>query len=113
MATSYERIFQRFLTKITDYDFLTFDPSTQYQYMIELLRSACDDFEICKKDLQNRDDIIMQFNEDLTSKEMEILAVGMVYHWVEPKVLDTSKLHTFLNTKDYYLSGSPETCYRK
>lgn len=111
MGTPYDKIYRRFLTKITDYDFLQFDASTKYRYMCDLLTSACDDFEICQHDLQARDDVTMEFDEDLTSKEMEILSEGMLLHWVEPKVLDAGKFLNFLNTKDYYLSGSPATLF--
>lgn len=107
MSTPYSKIYRRFLSKISDYDILTFDVSTQYSIMLDLLSGTCATFDrICKKDLDNRDDLILEFTDDLTSLEQEILAVGMVCSWLEPRVLDMRKLSQFINTKDYY-SSSP------
>ena len=102
MATKYDAVYQKFLSRVSDYDFLEFDISTQYAIMREYLASAAADFnDVCRVDLDDRDDLILQFNYDLTNKEIEILAVGMVCHWLEPKVLSTDNLRNALNTRDY------------
>ena len=100
MATKYDEVYRKFLSRISDYDFLEFDVSTQYAIMHDYLTSA--DFnDVCRVDLDDRDELILQFNTDLTKKEVEILAVGMVCYWLEPKVLSTDNLRNALNTKDY------------
>lgn len=102
MATKYDAVYQKFLSRISDYDFLEFDVSTQYAIMKDYLTSAAADFnDVCRVNLDDKDDLILQFNEDLTNKEIEILAVGMVCHWLEPKVLSTDNLRNALNTRDY------------
>lgn len=102
MATKYDAVYQRFLSKISDYDMLEFDVSTQYALMHDYLASAAADFnDVCRMDLDDRDDLILQFNADLNNKEIEILAVGMVRHWLAPKVLSSENLRNALNTRDY------------
>ena len=102
MATKYDAVYQKFLSRISDYDCLEFDVSTQYAIMKDYLTSAAADFnDVCRVNLDDKDDLILQFNEDLTNKEIEILAVGMVCHWLEPKVLSTDNLRNALNTRDY------------
>ena len=102
MATKYDEVYRKFLSRISDYDFLEFDVSTQYAIMHDYLTSAAADFnDVCRVDLDDRDELILQFNTDLTKKEVEILAVGMVCYWLEPKVLSTDNLRNALNTKDY------------
>lgn len=108
MSTPYDKIYRRFLKKISDHDILMFDQYTQYQILLDLLLGACATFDrICKSDLEDRDDVILEFNGDLSSIEQEILATGMLCNWLEPKVNDTSKIAQFINTKDYYASSSP------
>ena len=102
MATKYDAVYQKFLSRISDYDFLEFDVSTQYAIMKDYLTSAAADFnDVCRVNLDDKDDLILQFKEDLTNKEIEILAVGMVCHWLEPKVLSSDNLRNALNTRDY------------
>ena len=95
MSTPYKNIYRRFLKKISDHDILMFDEYTQYQVLLDLLLGACATFDrVCKSDLEDRDDVILEFNGNLTSIEQEILN-------------DTSKIAQFINTKDYYASSSP------
>lgn len=102
MATRYMDIYDCFLGKISDYDFIHLNEFTQCSLLYGYLKSAIADFEdICKKDLSDRDDDFGQFNVDLSAKEIEILATGMVVHWLEPRVLNTENLRNVLNTKDY------------
>lgn len=102
MATRYKDIYDCFLGKISDYDFIQFDEFTQFSLLYGYLKSAIADFEdVCKKDLEDRDDEMGQFNVNLNAKEIEILATGMVVHWLEPRVLNTDNLRNVLNTKDY------------
>ena len=102
MATKYDEVYRKFLSRISDYDFLEFDVSTQYAIMHDYLTSAAADFnDVCRVDLDDRDELILQFNTDLTKKEVEILAVGMVCYWLGTKGLSTDNLRNALNTKDY------------
>lgn len=104
MGTKYEEIFDRYRARVRNYDFLDYDAITRLEYQKDLLALAVGDFEdICKQDLNNREDDILSFSVTLTNREKDILALGMVLHFVEPYVYNTDALQNALNTKDFSL----------
>ena len=52
-------------------------------------------------DLSQRDDDAKEFLEDLDDEVIEILATGIVYEWIKPKVNNTENLRNALSTKDF------------
>lgn len=104
MGTKYEEIFDRYRARVRNYDFLDYDAITRLEYQKDLLALAVGDFEdICKQDLNDREDDILSFAATLTNREKDILALGMVLHFVEPYVYNTDALQNALNTKDFSL----------
>lgn len=104
MGTKYEEIFDRYRARVRNYDFLDYDAITRLEYQKDLLALAVSDFEdICKQDLNDREDDILSFAATLTNREKDILALGMVLHFVEPYVYNTDALQNALNTKDFSL----------
>ncbi len=104
MGTKYEEIFDRYRARVRNYDFLDYDAITRLEYQKDLLALAVSDFEdICKQDLNDREDDILSFAATLTNREKDILALGMVLHFVEPYVYSTDALQNALNTKDFSL----------
>lgn len=104
MGTKYEEIFDRYRARVRNYDFLDYDAITRLEYQKDLLTLAVSDFEdICKQDLNDREDDILSFAATLTNREKDILALGMVLHFVEPYVYNTDALQNALNTKDFSL----------
>ena len=53
--------------------------------------------------MNDREDDILSFAVTLTNREKDILALGMVLHFVEPYVYNTDALQNALNTKDFSL----------
>lgn len=108
MPTPYSAVHERLLSKISDYDILAFIDVEREELLRPYLMSACVQFgRVCKVDLSDRDDIIIQFNADLNDEIIEILAIGECYYWLCPKVLNSENLRNALNTKDYQVF-SPE-----
>lgn len=104
MGTKYEEIFDRYRARVRNYDFLDYDAITRLEYQKDLLALAVSDFEdICKQDLNDREDDILSFTATLTNREKDILALGMVLHFVEPYVYNTDALQNALSTKDFSL----------
>lgn len=99
--TEYDAVFKKFLKNIKDYDFLLINEPHLQELYVDLLESSISDFEICLKDLTDRDDSLARFNVDLSPQEIEILALGMTMHWLYPQVMNTDLLRNSLNTKDY------------
>lgn len=102
MATPYSEIHARAIAKFSDYDILNFDVSAREMIMRDYLISAQVEFQrMCKVDLSDKDDILAQYNETLDDEIIEILATGVAYYWLYPKVLNTENLYNVLNTKDF------------
>ena len=86
MATPYSKIYEKALSKITDYDLATI-PNDDLQATLHVwLMSAISKFRKCKNDLSDRDDELGTFNVDLIDEEIEILALLMVSEWIEPQL---------------------------
>lgn len=100
--TTFEEVFSRFRSRIRNYDFLEFDDFTilQYQYSL-LIQSVFDFSDICKTDIEDYDSELMVFNQKLTGKEINILSLGMMVHFLEPYVYNTDALQNAISTKDF------------
>lgn len=90
--TSYEKVFDRFTQKITDFKLLELSDTDVHFMMKGWLTSAISKFRRCEHDLSQRDDEIEQFTENLNDLEIEILALLMVGEWLEPQL--NSELYT-------------------
>lgn len=100
--TTFEEVFSRFRSRIRNYDFLEFDDFTILQYQYSLLIQSIFDFsDICKTDIENYDSELMVFNQKLTGKEINILSLGMMVHFLEPYVYNTDALQNAISTKDF------------
>ena len=78
MATPYEKIYNRFLQKITDFNLVEVDTDSFGGMMNGWLNSAAIRVRKCQHDLSKRDDEVQEFEEDLSDLEVELLACGMV-----------------------------------
>jgi len=63
-------------------------------------------FKSCKIDLTDIDDVLKQFNNDLSNEEQFILAEGIRLVWLERKLFKEENLRDRLTTKDYNSSHS-------
>ena len=100
MATSYEAIYNRALSKLTDYD-LAFMPTEDLQAMLHgWLLSAIAKFRKCENDLSSRDEELGTFNVDLVDEEVEILALLIVCEWLEPQVNSVTLTHQMFGGKE-------------
>lgn len=101
MGTSFQTIFQRFLNKITDSNLASLLPDTLESIMTEYLQSAIVRFRKCKKNLQDFDLDLQQFNVDLSLEEIEILANWMRFEWLDQQINRIELLKQSLSSKDY------------
>lgn len=100
--TTFEEVFSRFRSRVRNYDFLEFDDFTILQYQYSLLIQSIFDFsDICKTDIEDYDSELMVFNQKLTGKEINILSLGMMVHFLEPYVYNTDALQNAISTKDF------------
>ena len=100
MATPYEKIYDRALAKITDYD-LAFLPDDDFRLMLRgWLNSSISKFRKCVSNLSDRDDELEIFNVDLIDEEIEILALLIVGEWLEPQVNSVALTHQMFGGKE-------------
>jgi hypothetical protein len=100
MATSYEKVYEIFLSKITDFNLIEVDDYSFDKMMCGWLKSSIVRVRKCDHDLSRRDDELQEFAEDLTDLEIELLALGMVDAWVTPMINSTELTLQFLGGKE-------------
>ena len=104
MATPYEKVYNRFLQKISDFNLAEVDDYSFDKMMNGWLNSAVIRVRKCQHDLSKRDDELQEFEEDLSDLEIELLALGMVDAWVTPMLNSTELTLQFIGGKEekYY-----------
>ena len=98
--TSYEKIYDRFLQKITDYKMLDLSDPEIRQECVKWLSSAIAKFRRCKNDLSQRDNELETFTIDLLDIEIEILATLMVSEWLSPQLNSVLYTSQFFGGKE-------------
>lgn len=98
--TSYEKIYDRFLQKITDYKMLDLSDTEIRQECVKWLSSAIAKFRRCKNDLSQRDNELETFTIDLLDIEIEILATLMVSEWLSPQLNSVLYTSQFFGGKE-------------
>lgn len=107
--TTYLFLAERFFSKIKDYDLATMDESTAREIAISYIPSACLMFESCNQDLDDRDDIIAEFNYTLSPTNIEILTNFMVIEYIDSNYLRTSMaLKSRLSSVDFKSLNLPQ-----
>ena len=104
MATPYLDVYNRFLHKVTDYFIFDLSDEETCDYCYTLMISALADLTNIEHDLNNMDDELAQFNEDLSNTEMEYIAHQMVCEWVNPQINNTTLVTFFVadNEKKFF-----------
>ena len=98
--TSYEKIYDRFLQKITDYKMLDLSDTEIRQECVKWLSSAIAKFRRCKNDLSQRDNELETFTIELLDTEIEILATLMVSEWLSPQLNSVLYTSQFFGGKE-------------
>lgn len=99
-TTSYMKIYERFMSKITDYCLLDLDDDSVCKYCHDLMISAIAKIKTVKNDLYDYDDANSCFNSALLDIEIECIAVQMLYEWCEPQINNTTLTRQYMGTKD-------------
>jgi hypothetical protein len=104
MATPYEKIYNRFSLKITDFNLTEIDDYSLGEMLLGWLNSSIVNVRKREHDLSLRDDEIQEFNEDLSDLEIELLALGMKLAWVDQYLNSTENVLQFIGGKEekYY-----------
>lgn len=103
MATPYEKVYNRFLNRITDFNLGDFDDYTLNEMLRGWLHSAIVNVRT-SSDLSTRDDENEAFDSDLTDRDIELLAMGMTMAWLDQYLNSTENVLQFIGGKEekYY-----------
>lgn len=103
MATPYEKVYNRFLNKCTDFNLADLDDYTLNEMMKDWLDSAIIRTRT-SSDLSARDDEAEVFENDLSDQDIELLAMGMILAWLDQRIQSTEYTNLFVGGKEqkYY-----------
>lgn len=96
-------VYEVFLSKISDYTFLSLTETEIEDDLYGYLKSAIAKFYRCKNDLTIQTDEfgVMSFASTLTPLEIEILATLMIVEYMKPQILSSEILKQSLSDKDF------------
>lgn len=100
MATPYDKIYQKFLNSIQDYNLPEIDDYTFDAMLQEWLDSAIVEMRRCEHDFSKRDNEAQEFEDDLSDLEVELLARGMVGAWLDQYINSTENVTQFIGGKE-------------
>ena len=92
MATSYEKLYENLLPKFRSYEIPLMSTEEVKDWLHDFLISAISRFHVCRKDLNNRDDILQRFNVELSDIEIEILSNYLLVEYIDSEYIRTPTL---------------------
>jgi len=101
MATPYSAVFDSFLMKVTDYNFLKLSQEDLEEELLGFMKSSIVKFYKSKIDLSDRDDTLKQFNKTLTDFEVEVIATLMVVEYLKPEIVKMQLIRQQLTDADF------------
>ncbi|MGF6375110.1 hypothetical protein M2140_000144 [Clostridiales Family XIII bacterium PM5-7] len=100
MGTSYMVVYNRFLSKVTDYFIYELTDEDTVEYCHNLMISAIANLKKIENDLTDVDEELQAFNAELNNKEIEYIACRMVCEWLDPQINNTTLTKQYIGTKD-------------
>lgn len=102
MATSYEKIYENLLPKFRSYEIPLMSTEEVKDYLHDFLIPATSRFHVCRKNLNDRDDILQRFNVDLSDIEIEILSNYLLIEYIDSEYIRVpSLLKAHLPSSDF------------
>jgi hypothetical protein len=92
MATSYEKLYENLLSKFRSYEIPLMSTEEVKDYLHDFLIPATSRFHVCRKDLNDRDDILQRFNVELSDIEIEILSNYLLIEYIDSEYIRTPSL---------------------
>lgn len=92
MATPYEKLYENLLPKFRSYEIPLMSIEEVKDYLHDFLIPAISRFHVCRKNLNNRDDIVQRFNVDLSDTEIEILSNYLLIEYIDSEYIRTPSL---------------------
>ena len=101
MDTDLQTVYDSFLIKVEDYNYLDLTEEELATELYQLAKSSVAKFTVAENIGIN--EYTEKFTREITQLEIEILAYGMVLSWVEPKINSVEVLRQRLASKEYQI----------
>jgi hypothetical protein len=92
MHTPYEKIYDNLLPKFRSYEIPLMTVEEVKDCLHDYLIPAISRFHVCRKDLNDRDDIVQRFNVELSDIEIEILSNYLLIEYTDSEYIRTPSL---------------------
>lgn len=92
MYTPYEKLYDNLLPKFRSYEIPLMTVEEVKDFLHDYLIPAISRFHVCRKDLNNRDDIVQRFNVELSDIEIEILSNYLLIEYIDSEYIRTPSL---------------------
>ena len=118
MSISYDIFTDAFLSKITEYEFISLDEFNRTSLIDGYMKRAISQFKkVCLYDLvTTADDLTRVFYVDVSEDDIDeladIISEGMIVQWMKPHTYKQEILENVMNTKDYSMYSPAELLLR-
>ena len=92
MATPYVAIYDNLLPKFRSYEIPLMTEEEVKEYLHDFIVPAITRFHTCRKNLNDRDETLEQFNEDLSDTEIEIISNFALIEYIDSTYVRTATL---------------------
>lgn len=102
MPTSYEKLYENLLPKFRSYKIPLMSTEEVKDFLHDFIIPAISRFHVCRKDLNDRDDILQRFNVELSDIEIEILSNYLLIEYTDAEYIRVpSVLQVDLPSSDF------------
>ena len=112
MATPYSEIDDMFLSDITDSTYIDYKKEERREILDNLRNKSITRFKACKNNLNDKDDVLRQFNADLSDEEKLIIATIMRKYWMNDKMYNLMLIKQRMSNKDWRMASQAEHLLR-
>lgn len=92
MYTPYEKLYDNLLPKFRSYEIPLMTTEEVKDYLHDFIIPAVSRFHVCRKDLNDRDDILQRFNVELSDIEIEILSNYLLIEYIDSEYIRVPSL---------------------
>jgi len=105
--TLFSDIYAKFTTMFKDATLANKLTPPTLEELFGFWRSHSDSIQVkeIRKDLEDVDNVLKQYNETLTSEEQWLIAYGMRINWLDWKIHDEDALRVSISDRDYTITS--------
>lgn len=92
MHTPYEKLYENLLPKFISFKIPMMSIDEVKDYLHDYFIPAISRFHVCRKDLNDRNDVLQRFNVELDTNEIEILSNYMLLEYIDSTYVRTPTL---------------------